>query len=75
VAPHTLQLAAERGDIDTHHPLKDGPWLFRRTDLDRPAAKNLLPHVRNNPKHPAVPDPEQQKSTRQSEHAWSSPDG
>ena len=46
VAPHTLQLAAERGDIDTHHPLKDGPWLFRRTDLDRPAAKNLLSHVR-----------------------------
>src|SRR4051812_34847640 len=42
VAPRTLRLAAERGEIDAHHPLEDGPWLFRRADLDRPAAKNLL---------------------------------
>ena len=60
VAARTLRLAAERGEIDAHHPLEDGPWLFRRADLDRPAAKNLLSRARNNPKHPAVPDPAQQ---------------
>ena len=60
VAARTLRLAAERGEIDAQHPLEDGPWLFRRADLDRPAAKNLLSRAGNNPKHPAVPDPAQQ---------------
>jgi DNA invertase Pin-like site-specific DNA recombinase len=60
VAPRTLRLAAERGEIDAHHPLEDGPWLFRRADLDRPAAKNLLSRTPNHAKHPAVPDPAQQ---------------
>jgi hypothetical protein len=60
VAARTLRLAAERGEIDAHHPLEDGPWLFRRADLDSPAAKNLLSRARSNPKHPAVSDPAQQ---------------
>ena len=60
VAARTLRLAAERGEIDACHPFEDGPWLFRRADLDRPAAKNLLSRARNNPRHPAVPDPAQQ---------------
>jgi hypothetical protein len=29
VAPRTLRLAAERGEIDALHPLGDGPWLFK----------------------------------------------
>jgi hypothetical protein len=41
VSPKTLRLAAERGDIDAMHPLDDGPWLFRRADLDSPAARSL----------------------------------
>jgi hypothetical protein len=60
VAARTLRLAAERGEIDARHPLEDGPWLFRRADLDSPAAKNLLSRARSNPKHPAVSGPAQQ---------------
>ena len=60
VAARTLRLAAERGEIDAHHPLEDGPWPFRRADLDSPAAKNLLSRARSDPKHPAASDPAQQ---------------
>ncbi len=60
VAARTLRLAAARGEIDARHPLEDGPWLFRRADLDSPAAQNLLSRARTNPKHLAVPDPAQQ---------------
>jgi hypothetical protein len=34
VSPKTLRLAVVRGDIDAMHPLDDGPWLFRRADLN-----------------------------------------
>jgi hypothetical protein len=60
VAPRTLRLAAERGEIEAMHPLEDGPWLFRRADLDGPAARGLALRARSNPKHPAVSDPTQQ---------------
>src|SRR4051812_36774294 len=60
VAPRTLRLAAERGEIDALHPLGDGPWLFRRTDLEDPAARSLALRARSNPKHPAVSVPDQQ---------------
>ena len=60
VAPRTLRLAAERGEIDARHPLDDGPWLFRRDDLARPLAQGLALRARSNPKHPAVSDPAQQ---------------
>ena len=54
VAPRTLRLAAERGEIDALHPLEDGPWLFKRVDLKGPAAQSLALRARSNPKHPAV---------------------
>lgn len=60
VAPRTLRLAAERGEIDAMHPLEDGPWLFRRADLDGPAAQSLAQRARTNAKYPAVSDPAQQ---------------
>jgi DNA invertase Pin-like site-specific DNA recombinase len=59
VAARTLRLAAERGEIDATHPLADGPWLFRRADLDGPAGQALALRVRSDRKHPAVPDPAQ----------------
>ena len=55
VAPKTLRLAAERGEIDARHPLPDGPWLFRRTDLDGTAARHLAAGARTGGKHPAGP--------------------
>jgi len=60
VAPRTLRLAAERGEIHATHPLNDGPWLFSRADLDGSAARGLNARARSNPKQPAVSDPAQQ---------------
>ncbi|WP_174280620.1 recombinase family protein [Sphingomonas bacterium] len=60
VAPRTLRLAAERREIEAVHPLDDGPWLFRRGDLDGPAAKTLRLRAQSGPIHPALPDPAQQ---------------
>jgi DNA invertase Pin-like site-specific DNA recombinase len=60
VAPRTLRLAAERGEMDAAHPLPDGPWLFRRVDLHGPAAQALALRARGGRKHPAAPDPTQQ---------------
>jgi hypothetical protein len=28
IAPKTLRLAAEAGEIEAVHPLSDGPWIF-----------------------------------------------
>ena len=55
VAPKTMRLAAERGDFDALHPLPDGPWLFRRIDLDGPAALMLRESVRRSGRHPTKP--------------------
>ncbi len=60
VSAKTLRLAAERGDIDAMHPLEDGPWLFRRTDLDGPAVQQLLSRSQTSAKHPTRPDPAQE---------------
>ncbi|WP_424140462.1 recombinase family protein [Roseomonas chloroacetimidivorans] len=59
VAPRTLRLAAERGEINAMHPVADGPWLFRRADLDGDAGQSLAQRVRG-PQHPTVPNPAQQ---------------
>ena len=60
VAPRTLRLAAERGEIDAAHPLADGPWLFRRADLDGPAGQALALRVQSGRTPPVVPDFAQQ---------------
>jgi DNA invertase Pin-like site-specific DNA recombinase len=39
VTPKTLRLAAERRDVPSLHPVADGPWVFRRADLDDSAAR------------------------------------
>ena len=28
ISPRTLRLAADRGEIEAHHPWADGPWVF-----------------------------------------------
>jgi DNA invertase Pin-like site-specific DNA recombinase len=60
VAPKTLRLAAERGEITAMHPLADGPWLFRREEIEGPAAQNVLSRAKVGSRHPAGPDPAQQ---------------
>jgi hypothetical protein len=34
VAPKTLRLAVQAGEIEAIHPLPDGPWIFNRAALD-----------------------------------------
>ena len=41
VAPKTLRLAAEAGDIKADHPLADGPWVFERAELSKTEAQQL----------------------------------
>jgi hypothetical protein len=63
VAARTLRLAAERGEVKAIHPLSDGPWVFSRSDLDGPAARNLAMLSRAS-KHPTVHDAAQKNLFR-----------
>ena len=60
IAPKTLRLAAEAGEIEAIHPLTDGPWIFARTALTTLAAQSITERARQNPKHPAGSHPGQQ---------------
>jgi DNA invertase Pin-like site-specific DNA recombinase len=60
IAPKTLRLAAEAGEIKAIHPLADGPWIFARNDLMTPAARSITERARQNPKYPAGSHPDQQ---------------
>ncbi len=60
VAPKTLRLAAEAGEIEGVHPLPDGPWIFNRSELGKPEAQRIVHRARQNPKYPAGSHPNQQ---------------
>jgi len=60
VAPKTLRLAAEAGQIEAIHPLPDGPWIFSRAFLDTSSARAITERARQNPKHPTESHPDQQ---------------
>ncbi len=53
IAPKTLRLAAEVGEIEAIHPLTDGPWIFARTALTTLAAQSITERARQNPNYPA----------------------
>ncbi len=46
VTPKTLRRAAERRDVPSLHPLGIGPWVFRRSDLDQPTARERIKATR-----------------------------
>jgi hypothetical protein len=60
VAPRTLRLAAEAGEIEAIHPLPDGPWIFSRTALSTSSARAITERARQNPKYPTGSHPDQQ---------------
>jgi DNA invertase Pin-like site-specific DNA recombinase len=60
VTPKTLRLAAEAGKIEGTHPLPDGPWIFSRSVLAGPEARQIVHRARQNPKYPAGSHPDQQ---------------
>jgi hypothetical protein len=59
IAPKTLRLAAEAGEISAVHPLPDGPWIFSRAALSSPAAHAIAGRARRNPQYPTGPHPDQ----------------
>ena len=59
LAPRTLRLAAEVGEIDSLHPLPDGPWLFKRSDLEGAAGKSLAARAGKRRELAAVPNSNQ----------------
>jgi DNA invertase Pin-like site-specific DNA recombinase len=46
VTPRTLRQAAERGEIPSEHPLAEGPWVFRRANLETEAARLVVERAR-----------------------------
>jgi hypothetical protein len=60
IAPKTLRLAADAGEIESIHPLSDGPWIFARAALTTSAARSITERARQNPKYPAGSHPNQQ---------------
>lgn len=56
LSSRTVRLAVERGEISGEHPLADGPWVFRRSDLETAAAKELVRRAHNYNRRRAVPD-------------------
>jgi len=60
VAPKTLRLAAEVGEIEGRRPLLDGPWIFARATLATDAAKSIVDRARRNARYPAGPGRGQQ---------------
>ena len=59
VSPKTLRIAAEAGMVEGNHPLSDGPWLFRRSELATPGAQQVAFHAKRRAKHPAGSHPDQ----------------
>ena len=60
VAPKTLRLAAEAGEIEAIHPLSDGPWIFARSSLTTAAAQSISTRAQQNRRPPAGSYPDQQ---------------
>jgi DNA invertase Pin-like site-specific DNA recombinase len=60
VAPKTLRLAAETGEIKASHPLPNGPWVFARAALGTQAAQSITARAHRKHGHPTGPHPAQQ---------------
>ena len=60
VAPRTLRLATEAGEIEAVHPLPDGPWIFSRAVLTTSAGHAITERARQNSKYPTGSLPDQQ---------------
>jgi hypothetical protein len=60
IAPKTLRLAAEAGEIAAIHPLSEGPWIFARADLLASTAQAITERARQSSKYPTGSHPDQQ---------------
>jgi DNA invertase Pin-like site-specific DNA recombinase len=60
ISARTLRLAVERGEIEADHPLADGPWVFKRSVLETPAAATLVARVRGRTQEVTIPSAQQE---------------
>ncbi len=65
VAPRTLRTAAEKGEVPSEHPLAEGPWVFRRPDLETEAARQVVIRARRRSGDPAGAGPEKRNAGKQ----------
>jgi len=61
VSPQTLRLAVERREIEAKHPLPQGPWIFKLSNLQTESVQRLVERVRRASCNPTSP-PTQQAS-------------
>ena len=59
IASKTLRLEAERGAVHAIHPLRDGPWVLNRRDLDEPTFRERLRNRPSGQTPPAGPSVDQ----------------
>jgi hypothetical protein len=60
IAPKTLRIAAESGEIEALHPLPDGPWIFSRSTLTGSEAQTIVMRARTTASYPTGLHPDQQ---------------
>jgi hypothetical protein len=60
IAPKTLRVAAESGEIEAIHPLPDGPWIFSRSALTGSEAQTIVMRARTSASYPTGLHPDQQ---------------
>jgi hypothetical protein len=60
IAPRTLRIAAESGEIEAIHPLPDGPWIFSRSALTGSQAQTIVMRARTSACYPTGLHPDQQ---------------
>jgi DNA invertase Pin-like site-specific DNA recombinase len=46
IGQRALRRAVERGELEALHPLPDGPWIFRRVDLDAERGQEVIERAR-----------------------------
>jgi DNA invertase Pin-like site-specific DNA recombinase len=60
IAPKTLRIGAESGEIEAIHPLPDGPWIFSRSALTGSEAQTIVMRARTSAGYPTGLHPDQQ---------------
>ena len=59
LSPRPLRRAAVAGEVESLHPLADGPWIFKQEDIRKPGALAMIERVKQNRKGGAVQAPGQ----------------
>ncbi|MFZ2140968.1 MAG: hypothetical protein WAV78_29285 [Xanthobacteraceae bacterium] len=60
IAPKTLRIAAESGEIEALHPLPEGPWIFSRSAVTGSEAQKIVMRARTSASYPTGLHPDQQ---------------